>query len=220
MPKNKLMKYAALKGFDNVFEVPFKECSQDFHLKGRWHSSFFKNDKDVVLELGCGKGEYTIALAEKYPEYNYVGIDLKGDRIFKGAMNAQEKKLNNVAFLRTQIQFIERFFAKDEVSEIWLTFPDPQLQKPKHRKRLTAPDFINKYKNILKSGGLIHLKTDNTPLFEFTLDIIKQMKLTLLYASFDIYAESIEEEILKVQTYYESLFTAKGEKIKYLKFCL
>ncbi len=220
MPKNKRAKYKAIKSFQNVFEIPYSSAQEDFKYKGKWHKDFFKNDYPIVLELGCGKGEYSVALAQRYPEKNFIGVDIKGDRLYKGAVDAIEKELPNVAFIRSQIQFVTSFFVPNEVDEIWLTFPDPQLQKPRHRKRLTAPEFLKKYSNIIRKNGIVHLKTDNTELFEFTIDVVKNMNQKMLCVNDDIYALPAPEEVTGIKTYYEELFAAKGEKIKYLSFAL
>ena len=218
MPKNKLQRFAELKTFSNVFEFLFTEREHDFKLKGKWNEDHFKNDHPIVLELGCGKGEYSIGLAEKYPKLNFIGIDIKGARIWRGSKNAQEKNLHNVAFLRTQIEYVERCFEKDEVSEIWITFPDPQANKEK--KRLTHPIFLDRYRNILKKDGVVHLKTDSLDLHEFTLEIIEENKLKLLDSTNNLYGSSApeREEAKSIKTHYEKLFTAKGKKITYIKF--
>ena len=222
MPKNKLQRFAELKTFSNVHEFLYTERETDFKLRGKWSSEYFKNNNPIVLELGCGKGEYSIGLAEKYPTLNFIGIDIKGSRIWRGSKNAQEKKLNNVAFLRTQIEYIEACFAKDEVSEIWITFPDPQPNKEK--KRLTHSIFLNRYKSVLKPGGIIHLKTDSAELYEFTLEVLTENKLNKIYSSADLYSEANFgenwAEATQLKTHYEKLFTAKGKKITYLKFLL
>ena len=220
MPKNKLQRFAELKTFSNVFEFLFTERETDFKLQGKWNSEYFKNNNPIVLELGCGKGEYSIGLAEKYPNKNFIGIDIKGARIWKASKNTQEKNLNNVCFLRTQLEYIERCFAKDEVSEIWITFPDPQPNKEK--KRLTHSIFLNRYRNILQSKGIVHLKTDSAELYEFTLEVIAENKLPLLDSTNDLYGNVTEErmEVRSIKTHYEKLFTAEGKKITYLKFQL
>jgi tRNA (guanine-N7-)-methyltransferase len=219
MPKNKLQRFAELKTFSNVYEFLWTERETDFKLKGKWNSEHFKNENPIVLELGCGKGEYSIGLAERYPNKNFIGLDIKGARIWRGSKNAQEKNLHNVAFLRTQIEYIEACFAKDEVSEIWITFPDPQPNKEK--KRLTHMIFLNRYKNVLKPNGVVHLKTDSAELHEFTLEVIKENKLELLDSTRDLYGSSEPREEAKAfKTHYENLFTAKGKKITYLKFRL
>lgn len=225
MPKNKLQRFAELKTFTTVHEFLWTERETDFKLKGKWNSKYFKNENPIVLELGCGKGEYSIGLAEKYPNKNFIGIDIKGARIWRGSKNAQEKKLLNVSFLRTQIEFIESCFAKDEVSEIWITFPDPQPNKEK--KRLTHPIFLSRYKNILLPNGIVHLKTDSAELYEFTLEVLAENKFSKIYSTPDLYAESNSlslgegwGEATELKTHYEKLFTAKGKKITYLKFQL
>ena len=220
MPKNKLQRFAELRTFENVHEFLFTERKTDFKLKGKWNSEYFKNENPIVLELGCGKGEYSIGLAEKYPNKNFIGVDIKGARIWRGSKNAQEKNLHNVAFLRTQIEFIEGCFAKNEMSEIWITFPDPQPNKEK--KRLTHPIFLSRYKNILQPNGVVHLKTDSAELYEFTLEVITENKITLLDSTNDLNcnSEPAREEVKSIKTHYEKLFTAKGEKITYLKFQL
>ena len=218
MPKNKLQRFAELRTFSNVHEFLFDERDNNFKLKGKWHSDYFKNNNPIVLELGCGKGEYSIGLAEKYPNKNFIGIDIKGARIWRGSKNAQEKTLQNVCFLRTQIEYIEACFNKNEVSEIWITFPDPQPNKEK--KRLTHLVFLNRYKNVLSNNGLIHLKTDSAELFEFTLEVVSSNKLNLLDSTNDLYSDtsSNREEAKSFKTHYENLFTAQGKKITYLKF--
>ena len=218
MTQNKLQRFAEIKTFPNVFEFLWTERLTDFRLRGTWNRDFFRNEHPIVLELGCGKGEYTIALAEKYPEKNFIGMDIKGNRIWKGAKTAIEKKLGNVAFLRSQIDFIERCFAPGEVDEIWITFPDPQPKK--ERKRLTHPIFLARYRKILKPGGILHLKTDSLELHEYTLEVIAEHKIPLLDATADLYGtmNTGRAEAGSVKTHYENLFTAEGKKITYLKF--
>ena len=220
MAKNKLQRFSELKTFSNVHEFLFTERNTDFKRKGKWNSDYFKNNHPIVLELGCGKGEYSIGLAEKYPDKNLIGIDIKGARIWRGSKNAQEKNLHNVSFLRTQIEFIENCFAKDEVSEIWITFPDPQPNKEK--KRLTHTIFLNRYRNILQPNGIVHLKTDSAELYEFTLEVIAESKLKLIGSTNDLYgsADPEREEVKMIKTHYEKQFTAQGKKITYLKFLL
>lgn len=220
MPKNKLQRFAEIKTFPNVHQYLHYERGNDFLLKGKWNSGHFKNNNPIVLELACGKGDYAIGLGEKYPDKNFIGVDLKGARIWRGAKTAIEKNLPNVAFLRSQIDFIEYCFGKNEVSEIWITFPDPQ--KEKARKRLTHQTFLNRYKNILEKDALIHLKTDNVELYEFTLETIAENKLTLLDATNDLYGsiETSRDELKEIKTYYEKQFLAQGKEITYLKFHL
>ncbi len=220
MAKNKLQRFAELRTFTNVHEHLFTERENDFKLKGKWSKEYFKNNNPIVLELGCGKGEYSIGLSEQYTNKNFIGVDIKGARIWRGSKTAQEKNLTNVTFLRTQIEYTETCFSKDEVSEIWITFPDPQPNK--ERKRLTHSLFINRYKNFLQPNGFIHLKTDSLELHEFTLEIIAENKHRLLDATNDLYAPSTteREEVKSIKTHYEKLFTALGKKITYLKFQL
>jgi len=218
MAKNKLQRFAELKTFSNVHEFLFDERDHNFKLKGKWNAEYFKNNNPIVLELGCGKGEYTIGLAEKYPHKNFIGVDIKGARIWRGSKNAQEKGLQNASFLRTQVEYTEGCFEKGEVSEIWITFPDPQPNKEK--KRLTHFNFLSRYKNILQPNGVVHLKTDSAELYDFTLEVIAENKLTLLDSTSDLYgsSEPAREEVKSIKTHYEKLFTAQGKKITYLKF--
>jgi tRNA (guanine-N7-)-methyltransferase len=197
---------------------------QLFNNTGQWNKNVFKNSGKLVLELGCGKGEYSVGLGELFPENNYIGVDLKGNRIYIGAKQAIEKGLNNVAFLRTRIDFIDDYFAKDEVDEIWLTFSDPQPNKP--RKRLTSTLFIDRYRKFLKPGGLIHLKTDSDLLYESTIEEIENNQYCLLDNKPDLYAalatnENIDERaIFSIKTHYEKLFVNRGHKIKYCCFTI
>ena len=220
---NKLEKFAELDTFENTFAFHFFNIDDGFDKKGKWHSEVFKNNNPIVVELGCGRGEYTIGLAEHNTSKNFICVDVKGNRIWTGAKHATINNMKHVAFLRTRIDFIDHCFAENEVSEIWITFPDPQPQKNRARKRLTNPDFfLNRYKKILKPGGLVHLKTDSTFFYEYTMDVIKEKKLTLLFSTNDLYKNCPEgrEELTRIKTYYEGLFTAKGEDIKYCCFKL
>jgi tRNA (guanine-N7-)-methyltransferase len=218
--KNKLRKFAENLTFPNLFQPSIEEVREGFMLKGKWNRNFFNNDHPIVLELGCGKGEYTIALAKKYPERNFIGIDIKGARLWRGAKTSQEDKLTNVAFIKSYIGFIENFFDKDEISEIWITFPDPQPRMKQVKKRLTSPRFLNHYRNIMQTGGIIHLKTDNISLFDFTLLEIERNKYELLHSTKDLYATDPDGEVAETQTFYENMFLKKGMKINYLKFRL
>lgn len=220
---SKLEKFADLNTFSNSFDLFFEQLPVGLPLKGKWHSEVFKNEQPIVVELGCGRGEYTIGLAEHHAEKNFIGVDIKGNRIWTGAKHALDNGLGNVAFLRTRIDFIEYCFAPGEVSEIWITFPDPQPQKTRERKRLTNPNFfLKRYKNILKPDGLVHLKTDNTGFYEYTMEVIKERNLPLLFATNDLYKNCPpdREELTRIKTYYEKLFTEKGEDIKYCCFKL
>ena len=223
MAKNKLMKFAEMKTMERVFEPRMDEfIDVDYPLKGNWNSQVFKNDNPIVLELGCGKGEYTVGLGAKYPNKNFVGIDIKGARIWRGAKDANENNLTNVAFLRHVVDFVPRFFSENEVDEIWLTFSDPQPKKP--NKRLSSREFINRYKQVIKPNGIIHLKTDNTLLYESTLEEIEQYGYEVLENSNNIYEKDWDrfdvetQEILSIKTHYEKLFSDKGFKIKYVSF--
>ncbi len=226
--RNKLQKFSELLTFPNVFEnfevgtanlVGENGLSVD--MKGKWNNKFFKNDNPITLELACGRGEYTIALAEMYPERNFIGVDIKGARIWKGAAAALRENLNNVAFLRTRIEQIDRFFLPEEVSEIWITFPDPFLRKSKANRRLTSTHFLNVYRKILRDNGTIHLKTDEINLYEFSLEVLSSYPAaSLQYANDDIYSGKLPIEELNVKTYYEKIHLAQGKKIKYLRFNL
>jgi len=219
--KNKLQKFAEMKSFDRVFQPGFKEIfEKDYYLKGKWRDKVFGNTNPLILELGCGKGEYTLFLAEKYPDINFIGVDIKGARIWKGAKSANENRISNVAFLRTRIELINAFFYDDEVEEIWITFPDPQLKKRRNKKRLTGPRFLNSYSKFLKHEGLIHLKTDNDVLFKYTLDVINYNKLSLVRSTENLYASDFIDDVLSVKTFYEKQFLAEGSSINYLEFKL
>ena len=210
---------------DFVFEPTMDMIrNNSFPLKGNWGKSLFNNDNPIVLELGCGKGEYAVQLAQKYPEKNFVGVDIKGARIWYGANEVREKGLKNVAFIRTRIDFIEYFFGPEEVDEIWLTFSDPQPKKP--RKRLSSRQFVVRYLKFLKPGGIVHLKTDNSWLFASTLEQIELNHYRFIQKSWDLYGELISDldeptrEILNIKTHYEKLFSEKGFDIKYVKFTI
>ena len=191
-------------------------------LKGKWNKEYFKNNNPIILELGCGKGEYTVGLANRYPDKNFIGVDIKGNRIHTGAKAAIDGKLSNVAFVRTRIDFIESCFSENEINEIWITFPDPQPQKTRVRKRLTNMMFINRYKKIMVSGGIINLKTDNEPFYEYSKEVATENKFKILDFTNDLYENpSVRDEALtSIKTHYEKLFTKKGFKICYLRFQL
>lgn len=218
----KLQKFADVAGFPNCFSLPFSGLDRPFELKGRWREGHFRNDRPLVLELGCGKGEYTVGLARRHPEMNFIGVDIKGNRIWSGAKEALENSLGNAAFLRTRIDFIEHCFGPSEVDAIWITFPDPQPQKPRARKRLTHPRFLERYRAFLKKDGVVHLKTDSTGLYEYTLEVIREEGLKLLFHTGDLYRDCPADrlELVEIRTYYEALFHAKGETIKYVQFTL
>lgn len=223
MPKNKLKKFSEINTFPNVIQHPVKSDGvSHFPFKGNWSRIFFRNSNPVILEIGCGKGEYTLALGRAYPEKNFIGIDIKGDRLWKGAKDALEQDLQNIAFLRTQAEHINCFFSKHEVSGIYLTFPDPHEKKIRAKKRLTSPVFLKRYQEVLIPGSPIHLKTDNTQLFDYTLNVIRDDGHHLLVCSNNLYKDnSLEEPLVKdVQTYYERIFLEQNKKIHYLKFTL
>lgn len=219
MTKRKLERFEEMKGFNNVLQPAFDEVyNKDFRLKGRWNRDFFGNNNPIILELGCGKGEYTVELARKFKNANYIGIDIKGARIWKGAKTALGETLDNAAFLRTRIELINSFFDTNEIDEIWITFPDPQPKNKK--KRLTSSRFLKSYQKFLKQYGFIHLKTDNEALFNYTMKLANHNKLEIDYFTENLYKSCIENEILSVRTYYENKFLEKGLKIYYLRFKL
>lgn len=223
MGKGKLEKFAEMETFKNVFQYPFSVIDNvPFTMKGHWRDEYFKNDNPIVLELGCGKGEYTVELAKLYPEMNFIGVDIKGARMWTGAKHALEENLPNVAFLRTNIEIIDRFFGENEVQEIWLTFSDPQMTNA--HKRLTSTFFMNRYRRFLVDGGIIHLKTDSNFLFTYTSYMVDTNKLPVIFKTEDLYHTSgIDDDtrrILSIQTYYEAMWIDRGLNIRYLKFCL
>lgn len=223
MAKRKLKKFAEVNTFNNCFFLSYENSKNEgLPLKGKWHKEYFKNNNPIVLELGCGKGEYTVGLAQRYPDKNFVGVDIKGNRIWTGAKTAVENKMNNVAFIRTRIDYIDSCFANDEVDEIWITFPDPQPQKTRTRNRLTNMMFINRYKNIIKKDGRIHLKTDNEPFYDYTKEVVTENKLRLIDATNNLYEDttSRDESLTTIKTYYEKKFSDLGFKICYLQFML
>jgi tRNA (guanine-N7-)-methyltransferase len=219
--KHKLARWAELGTFNNVIQ-PETEArfGKDHPVKGKWKHEIFHNENPVILELGCGKGEYTVGLSERFPKNNYIGLDIKGARMWRGAKTSDEKKLQNTAFLRTRIEFINSFFGEDEVDEIWITFPDPQPEKRNSNKRLTCPWFLNNYRNFLKNNGIIHLKTDNSDLYNYTKTLAEKNKLEIITATSDLYSEKTADDILSIRTYYENIFLKEGSKIYYLAFRL
>jgi tRNA (guanine-N7-)-methyltransferase len=241
--KNKLARWSELGTFRNVFQPEIGAVAgKDHPVKGTWHNEVFRNQNPIILELGCGKGEYTVGLATRFPSNNYAGIDIKGARMWRGAKTASEQNLQNVAFLRTRIEFINSFFREDEVDEIWITFPDPHPGPGNSNKRLTSQQFLKRYLSFLKNNGIIHLKTDNLELYTFTESVIRKNNLELLFATNDLYtgnpetikmpsddnfinnhserAISLFENILSIKTHYEKQFLLKGMKINFLSFRL
>ena len=223
MSKGKLQKFAEMETFKNVFQYPYSVIENvPFEMKGKWREEYFHNDNPIVLELGCGKGEYTVGLARMFPNVNFIGVDIKGARMHTGAKQALEEKLDNAAFLRTNIEIIDRFFAPGEVQEIWLTFSDPQMKNP--RKRLTSTYFMERYRQFLVDGGLVHLKTDSNFLFTYTKYMVEKNSLPVLMATDDLYHDdSLDADtrsILSIHTYYENQWIERGLNIKYMKFRL
>ena len=232
MGKGKLAKFADMETYENVFQYPYSVVEHvPFEMQGHWHEQYFHNDNPIVLELGCGKGEYTVELAKLYPDMNFIGVDIKGARMWTGATQAINEGLKNVAFLRTNIEIIERFFSQDEVQEIWLTFSDPQMKNP--RKRLTSTYFMERYRKFLVDGGIIHLKTDSNFLFTYTSYMVEKNSLPVIFKTEDLYhledlenlgtigdLGNLDPKVLSIQTYYESMWIARGLNIKYMKWQL
>ena len=217
MGKNKLVKFDDMAGYPHVFQYPFAVLKEKgFELKGHWHERFFDNENPIVLELGCGKGEYTVGLAGLFPEKNFIGVDIKGARMWTGAKSSLEAGMKNVAFLRTSIELIAYFFAPGEVAEIWLTFPDPQMKKV--NKRLTSTRFMRLYREILSEGGIVHLKTDSNFMYTYTLEMAKANNFPILFNNNDLYHSGLMDDILSIKTYYEQQWIERGLNIKYIKF--
>jgi tRNA (guanine-N7-)-methyltransferase len=219
--KAKLIKFAEIKTFNNVFQPGFEEVyNLPFYLKGKWNELYFRNKNPIILELGCGKGEYTTGMAELNHERNYIGVDIKGARIWTGAKYAYTNQIGNIAFVRTHIEFVHSLFDKDEIREIWLTFPDPQVKKRRNKKRLTGARFLKLYQQFLVDRGIIHLKTDNRDLYEYSRRIVQFNKMEIVYSTEDIYASNITGPVRDIQTFYEKHFLEQGLKIHYLAFKL
>ena len=219
MSKGKLAKFADMAAFPHVFEYPFSVVDEvPFEMRGAWNERFFKNDHPIVLELGCGRGEYTVGLGHLFPEKNFIGVDIKGARMWSGAKESAETGMTNVAFLRTNIEIIDRFFAPGEVSEIWLTFSDPQMKKA--TKRLTSTYFMERYRRFLVDNGLIHLKTDSNFMFTYTRYMVEHNHLPGEVLTDDLYHSGLADEILSIRTYYEQQWLDRGLNIKYLRFRL
>ena len=218
--KNKLKRFKENETFNNVFQPTRAELvKKEYHLKGKWNATFFKNNNPLVLELGCGKGEYSVALAQKYPDKNFIGIDIKGARFWRGAKTAIEESIPNVAFLRTQIELIYYAFAENEVDEIWITFPDPQIKYKRTKHRMTNSEFIKRYKKILKQGGFVNLKTDSEFMHGYTLGLLHGAGHEVVYANHDVYKnEGSPEEVTSIQTFYEEQYLEQNKPITYIRF--
>lgn len=224
--RNKLQKFSENLAFPNVYENfnimdgrLFGEGGREVDMKGHWAEKAFGNDRPITLELACGRGEYSLGLARKYPDRNFIGVDIKGARIWKGAKTALEEDLKNVCFLRIRIEQLERFFDAEEISEIWITFPDPFLKKSKVNRRLTSPRFLKAYSQILQKGGRLHLKTDEPVLYEYTLEVLQEdPKCEILQACADIYSAPLPLAELEIKTWYERMHLREGKKIKYTQW--
>ncbi len=218
MGKNKLKRFAELETLERVFQPGMREPDANFFLKGKWNELVFHNGNSIVVELGCGRGEYTTNMALMFKSRNFVGIDKKGARLWKGAKTSNEEKILNAAFLRIPIEQLNYFFAPGEISEIWITFPDPQPQKTRENTRMTSPRFLEMYKAMLPANGIVHLKTDNAALFDYTLEKVKELNVNIIVATHDLYSEKFADEVLSITTTYEKRYLAEGIKICYLKF--
>jgi Predicted S-adenosylmethionine-dependent methyltransferase len=217
MGKDKLKRFEENKQFECLYQPEFEEIfGCEYRMKGRWSADHFKNNNPIVLELGCGRGEYTVEMARNFAEKNFIGVDIKGARMWRGAKSATEEHLSNAAFMRCRIEFAESVFGTEEVSEIWITFPDPQLKKSS--KRLTSSFYLNRYRSFLKKGGIIHLKTDSLFLHEYTLELVKHNNLELIEACNDIYGSGRADLLLSIKTHYEKQFLSLGMPITYLAF--
>jgi len=214
--KKKLIHFTENLSFPHLFQPRYQELQPDYRMRGIWGKEFFRNDHPIILELGCGKGEYTVGLARQYPDRNFIGIDIKGARLWRGCKTVEEDQLKNVAFIRARADHLEQLFAPGEVSEIWITFPDPQPGKK--RKRLTAPIFLNRYQKILTSTGIVHLKTDDPDFFAYTRENLEETKVKILLAIEDLYAKNIQDTASQIQTFYEKIWLEEGRKISYMKF--
>jgi tRNA (guanine-N7-)-methyltransferase len=218
--KNKLKRFRENEIFENVFQPSRDELVKEhYFLKGKWRKDVFKNDNPLVLELGCGKGEYTIGLAKRYPNKNFIGIDIKGARFWRGAKTAIEESIPNAAFIRTQIELVAHIFAENEVDEIWITFPDPQIKYKRTKHRMTNMQFLERYKKVLKPDGLMHLKTDSEFMHGYTLGLLHGMELDVLYANHNVYKlEGSPGEVTEIQTFYENQYLENNKAITYIRF--
>ncbi|QZE14148.1 tRNA (guanosine(46)-N7)-methyltransferase TrmB [Halosquirtibacter laminarini] len=219
MGKNKLKKFSEMETFPNVFQDSYKELqTRTFEYRGKWASDFFKNDNPIVVEVGCGKGEYTVGLAKKYPNKNFIGVDIKGSRMWLGAKESVDNKMINVVFIRTHVELLNLFFDKNEISEIWITFADPQMKHT--RRRLTSTRFMNHYRQYLKEGGLVHLKTDSNFLYTYTDIMVHENKFEIEENTNDLYNSDVVDDILSIRTFYEQQWLDRGKTIKYLRWVM
>lgn len=217
MGKNKLAKFANMEAYPHVFQYPFAVLQEKgFEMKGKWNEKFFKNSNPIILELGCGKGEYTVGLAKLYPDNNFIGVDIKGARMWSGAKQSLEEGLSNVAFLRTHIELLTHFFEEGEVSEIWITFPDPQMNKV--NRRMTSTRFMKLYGQLIKPNGVIHLKSDSNFMFTYTSQMVELNNQRVLFKTDDLYHSELVDDVLTIKTFYEQQWIARGLNIKYIKF--
>lgn len=216
--KKKLIHFEENLTFPHLFQLSYDELIQGFQLRGKWHSDYFRNTRPVTLELGCGKGEYTTGLACQYPERNFIGVDVKGARLWRGCKTVQEAGLKNVAFIRSRADFVEYLFAESEIDEIWITFPDPQNNRSNEQKRLTSPQFLKRYGNILKPGGRINLKTDDDMLYEYSCNVVEELGLPLVAHTPDLYHSELLDTVPNFTTYYEESHLKNQKTIKYLCF--
>lgn len=218
MSKHKLARFEECRTFPNLIQAGYFELLQKYPLRGKWAQNYFRNNNPIILELGCGKGEYTLALARKNEGTNFIGIDNKGARLWRGCRTALDEGLTNVAFFRTRIEQIEQLFAPNEISSIWITFPDPHPRESRSEKRLTSPRFLDHYINILQPGSVVHLKTDDLHLYEYTIKVIHEKQMQLILFTPDLYRDALLDEASMVQTFYEKNFITQGKTIKYLRF--
>ncbi len=218
MGRKKLRRLEELEDFDNLIQFTDQPEQDNFRFYGTWAKDYFKNDNPITLELACGKGAYTLAFAEKYPDRNFIGVDIKGTRLWSGCVAAQERELSNVAFLRTEILDLTHFFSKGEVDEIWITFPDPFLENSRIKRRLTSTRYLVTYKDIIKEGALIHLKTDSTPLFDFSLRSLIKNRYVIEEKTYNVYDEEKRHEDIYIKTDYEVKHLEDNRVIKYVRF--
>lgn len=218
MAKKKLVHFKENLTFPHLFQPGFNEIHNGFSLQSNWNQHFFFNHNPIIVELGCGKGEYTVGLAQKYPEKNFIGIDVKGARLWRGAKTVSENEMKNVAFIRQRVDFVDNLFGPEEVSEIWITFPDPQ--RGKERKRMTSPQFLERFKRILRHDGLIHLKTDDRDFFLYTQEMVLEHGHEIIFKTEDLYQSGYVDDVTSIQTYYEGIWLEQQKKICYLKFSL